>query len=154
MLAVLGLTEDGSSLVADYSTGMRKKIALTRPCCTPRGCCSSTNRSSRSTRSRRTITDVLADFRRVGGTVVFSSHVMDTVERLCDHVAIVAEGRLVRAGSLDEVRRLLAEDAFIDAVGRPMAGTGALDWLGPSGPSGPTGPFGCRPGPPKRSGRA
>ncbi|MEZ5256723.1 MAG: hypothetical protein R2705_07485 [Ilumatobacteraceae bacterium] len=58
LLAVLGLTEDGSSLVADYSTGMRKKIALARgPAARPCGSCSSTNRSSRSTRSRRTITD-------------------------------------------------------------------------------------------------
>jgi ABC-2 type transport system ATP-binding protein len=61
--------------------------------------------------------------------VVFSSHVMDTVERLCDHVAIINAGQVVRHGTLGEVcngRRL--EDVFIDDVGA-HASDQHLDWL-------------------------
>ena len=53
LLDVLDLTEAARVLVADYSTGLRKKISLPPRCCTARGCCSSTSRSSRSTRCRR-----------------------------------------------------------------------------------------------------
>ena len=51
--------------------------------------------------SARTIRDVLTAFTARGGTVVFSSHVMELVERLCDEVAILIGGRVVAAGPLD-----------------------------------------------------
>ena len=131
LLAMLGLADDARVLVADYSTGMRKKVALAAAILhAPRVLFLDEPFESVDPISARTITDVLAGFRSRGGTVVFSSHVMDTVERLCDHVAIVAEGRVVRAGTIDEVcqgRRL--EDAFVDAVGAEARPAGRLDWL-------------------------
>ena len=39
-----------------------------------------------------------------GGAIFFSTHVLEVAEKLCDRVAIVRAGRLVRAGSMDEVR--------------------------------------------------
>jgi len=84
--------------------------------------------------SSRVIVEVLQHYRHSGGTVVFSSHVMDTVERLCDEVAIVSAGKVVRSGTIAELvrrdqRRL--EDIFIDAVGAQSArAEDALDWLG------------------------
>ena len=132
LLDVLGLAADASVLVADYSTGMRKKIALAAALLHgPRVVFLDEPFESVDPISARTITDVLADFRHRGGTVVFSSHVMDTVERLCDHVAIVSAGTIVRTGTIDEVRagRSL-EDAFIEAVGAPLEHSGSLDWLG------------------------
>ena len=78
----------------------------------------------------RTIRSVLQRFTDGGGTVVFSSHVMDTVERLCDHVAIMHAGRLVASGRLDQVRggRPL-EDVFVDLVGAGSDGGSGLSWL-------------------------
>ena len=132
LLEVLGLTDDRDVLVADYSTGMRKKIALAAALLHgPRVLFLDEPFESVDPVSARTITDVLGAFRGRGGTVVFSSHVMDTVERLCDHVAIVAAGKVVVAGEIDAVRdgRRL-EDAFIDAVGAPAEAQSSLDWLG------------------------
>jgi ABC-2 type transport system ATP-binding protein len=62
---------------------------------------------------------------------VFSSPVMDLVERLCDHVAVIHHGRVVASGPTDLLRggRRL-EDAFIDVVGASDADPGAIDWLG------------------------
>ena len=73
---------------------------------------------------------MLDRYRAAGGTVVFSSHVMDLVERFCDHVAVMAVGRLLAAGPIDVVRsgRRL-EDAFIEMVGADPLAADALDWL-------------------------
>jgi ABC-2 type transport system ATP-binding protein len=68
-----------------------------------------------------------------GATVVFSSHVMELVERLCDRVGIMHQGRLIAEGPVDRVRggRSL-EDAFVDLVGAGTADTKELGWLGTS----------------------
>ena len=51
-----------------------------------------------------------------GGSIFFSTHVLDVAEKLCDKVAIIKNGRLVRAGTMDEVRAGVSlEDAFLDA---------------------------------------
>jgi ABC-2 type transport system ATP-binding protein len=130
LLGVLGLADDAGVLVADYSTGMRKKIALAAALLhAPTVLFLDEPFESVDPVSARSITDVLSEFRAHGGTVVFSSHVMDTVERLCDHVAIVNAGQVVRTGTLVQVcdgRRL--EDVFIDAVGAHVSDKG-LDWL-------------------------
>ena len=66
--------------------------------------------------------------------MVFSSHVMEVVERLCDHVAVVHAGRVVAGGPTRELcagRRL--EDVFIEAVGGDLshidAALDAARWL-------------------------
>lgn len=134
LLDVLGLAGDASVLVADYSTGMRKKIALAAALLHgPKVLFLDEPFESVDPISARTITDVLTDFRRRGGTVVFSSHVMDTVERLCDHVAIVAAGHLALAGEIATIRNGRSlEDVFIEAVGAPIESGARLDWLGSS----------------------
>ena len=64
-----------------------------------------------------------------GGTVVVSSHVMDLVERMCDHVAVITAGRVVAAGSVDEVRAgSTLEDRFVELVGGRRVGEGP-EWL-------------------------
>ena len=49
--------------------------------------------------------DVLLDLRRAGSTLVLSSHQMETVERLCDRVALIHQGRKILDGSVAEVKR-------------------------------------------------
>jgi ABC-2 type transport system ATP-binding protein len=135
LLDVLGLERSAHHLVADYSTGMRKKVALAAALLHgPSVLLLDEPFESVDPVSSRVIVEVLQRYRHSGGTVIFSSHVMDTVERLCDEVAIVSEGRVVRSGTIAELvrrdqRRL--EDIFIDAVGAQAAGAdGSLDWLG------------------------
>jgi ABC-2 type transport system ATP-binding protein len=80
--------------------------------------------------SAHTIQDVLQQFCDGGGTVVFSSHVLDVVQRLCDSVAIIDRGRVVASGTVDEVRggeRL--EDVFVRLVGGQAVAAGGLEWL-------------------------
>jgi ABC-2 type transport system ATP-binding protein len=77
---------------------------------------------------------VLEQHRANGGTVIFSSHVMELVERLCDTVAVLHAGRLVALGRLDQVRgNGSLEDAFVSLVGADeVAGGEGLRWLGSS----------------------
>jgi ABC-2 type transport system ATP-binding protein len=64
--------------------------------------------------------------------VLFSSHVMELVEQVCDHVAIIDHGHLAATGTLDQVRGgKTLQQAFIDLVGAPASPEG-LSWLGSS----------------------
>lgn len=135
LLDVLGLVGAANDLVADYSTGMRKKVALAAALLhSPSVLILDEPFESVDPVSSKVIVDVLQHYRSSGGTIMFSSHVMDTVERLCDHVAIVADGQVVRAGAVDELTsagNVRLEDIFIDAVGGSAERTSnSLDWLG------------------------
>jgi ABC-2 type transport system ATP-binding protein len=80
--------------------------------------------------STRAMRQMLDRFRSGGGTVVLSTHVMDIVERVCDHVGVIDRGRLVASGPIDELRNgRRLEDAFIDVVGASDVDAGALGWL-------------------------
>jgi ABC-2 type transport system ATP-binding protein len=131
MLEVLGLTRARNELVTDYSQGMRKKIGLGAAMIhVPAVLFLDEPFESVDPVSCRKIQEVLALYRANGGTVIFSSHVMETVERLCDHVAIVHDGRVVATGPTADVcagRSL--EQAFIDAVEGGSREIGELDWL-------------------------
>jgi ABC-2 type transport system ATP-binding protein len=132
LLDVLGLHTSEHDLVADYSTGMRKKVALAAALLhAPPVLLLDEPFESVDPLSSKIIVDVLDQYRQGGGTVIFSSHVMDTVERLCDHVAIVSAGRVVRSGPVSALTTSMRlEDVFIDAVGAPLQqGADGLDWL-------------------------
>ena len=134
LLEVLDLTAASATLVVDYSTGMRKKIALAAALLhNPQLLLLDEPFEGVDPVSAHTIREVLGRYTRSGSTVVFSSHVMELVERLCDWVAIMDHGQVRAYGRLDDVRggRPL-EQAFLAVVGaRDEAGEG-LRWLGSS----------------------
>jgi ABC-2 type transport system ATP-binding protein len=130
LLEALGLAGDADTLVVDYSAGMTKKIALA--CALvhgPRLLLLDEPFEAVDPVSAATIRAILHEVVGGGGTVVLSSHVMELVERLCDHVAIVHLGRVVAAGPLDEVRAgATLEQRFVELVGAPTD-TVDLSWL-------------------------
>lgn len=131
LLDVLDLAPAAGTLVVDYSHGMKKKVALAAALLhAPRVMFLDEPFEAIDPVSARTIRVVLERHVDAGATVILSSHVMDLVERLCDRVGILHEGRLVAQGSTEEVRggRTL-EDAFIDLVGAEAAPSGSLQWL-------------------------
>ena len=76
---------------------------------------------------------MLQRFRQGGGTVVFSSHVLDVVQKLCDRVAIIAHGALVAEGTVTELSHGGSlQDAFVDIVGGRELAEGDLSWLSSS----------------------
>jgi ABC-2 type transport system ATP-binding protein len=132
LLEVLGLADAAGTLVVDYSHGMRKKIALAAALLhAPRVLFLDEPFEAIDPVSARTIRGLLERYTAGGATVVFSSHVMELVERLCDRVGIMHLGRLIAEGPTDQVRagRSL-EDAFVELVGAGHAGAEELGWLG------------------------
>jgi ABC-2 type transport system ATP-binding protein len=136
LLGVFGLDDAAGKLVADYSQGMRKKVALAAAILhAPRVLFLDEPFESVDPVSAHTIQDVLRRFCAAGGTVVFSTHVLDVVERLCDAVAIIDHGVVATQGTMEQVRggeRL--EDVFVRTVGG-LALADGLDWLGSGPPS-------------------
>jgi ABC-2 type transport system ATP-binding protein len=134
LLDVLDLTGDAKRLVADYSTGMRKKAAL--------GCALIHNPAvlfldepleGVDPISADVIRRLLTRYTSSGSTVLFSSHVMELVEQVCDHVSIIDKGTIVATGTTDQVRGgKTLQQAFVDLVGPRASGEEGLSWLGSS----------------------
>jgi len=133
LLHVLELWEAGTTMVADYSAGMRKKVHLACALVhSPSVLVLDEPFEAVDPVSAQTIQAILTDFVRAGGTVVISSHVMATVERLCDHVAVINAGRVVAAGTVAEVADGMDLDQrFAQLVGARVR-TEGLSWLRPS----------------------
>ena len=134
LLDVLDLAADAKRLVADYSTGMRKKTAL--------GCALIHNPpvlfldeplEGVDPVSADVIRRLLTRLAGSGSTVLFSSHVMELVEQVCDHVSIIDKGKIVITGTTAQVRGgKTLQQAFIDLVGPRAGDEEVLSWLGSS----------------------
>jgi ABC-2 type transport system ATP-binding protein len=144
LLELMELDGEPRKLVVEYSHGMKKKLSLA---------CALIHRpeilfldepfEGVDAVASRTLKDLLARLTARGLTVFLTSHVLEIVERLCTDIAIISGGRLVAAGTLDELRRGIAvegdgraasmtlEDYFIRVVGGARtSGDGVLQWLG------------------------
>ncbi|WP_336216628.1 ABC transporter ATP-binding protein [Nonomuraea sp. LPB2021202275-12-8] len=132
LLKVMDLVESADKLVVDYSTGMRKKIGLAAALLhNPSVLFIDEPFEGVDPVSANSLEEVLRRFTGSGSTVIFSSHVMDLVERLCSWVSVMSRGQIVAQGPLDEVcggRKL--NQAFLDLVGVRGNGEEGLTWLG------------------------
>ncbi|MFV0316006.1 MAG: ABC transporter ATP-binding protein [Microthrixaceae bacterium] len=132
LLGVMDLTDSADEQVGGYSHGMRKKTALAAALLhRPSVLLLDEPFEGVDPVSAVAVRSMLDRFRGSGGTVVFSSHAMDLVERMCDHVVVMSRGAVLAAGPLDAVRgptgRL--EDAFISMVGATPTDPTKLAWL-------------------------
>ena len=131
LLELLDLAGSAEKLVADYSHGMRKKLAMAVALLpAPRLLFLDEPFEGIDAVASRQIKDILSGFVRRGGTVLLTSHILEIVERVADHVGIIDHGRLVAQGRLADVAagRTL-EDAFIALVGDGAVDKPALEWL-------------------------
>jgi ABC-2 type transport system ATP-binding protein len=125
-----GLEEALGRLVSDYSAGMTKKIALAAAMIhTPRLLVLDEPFESVDPVSAATVTEILKNYVAFGGTVVLSSHSMDLVQRICDHVAVIVNGVILADGTMAHVRNgLTLEDRFVELAGGRKTVEG-LEWL-------------------------
>lgn len=131
LLHVLDLEDSRDRLIADFSLGMLKRIGLGVALLhSPRVIVLDEPFGALDPVNAQVIEDLLQRFRSGGGTVVFASHVMDVVQRLCDRVVIIDHGQVVAEGSVPEIthgRNL--QDAFVELVGGRDLQEGELSWL-------------------------
>ncbi|NSX53020.1 ABC transporter ATP-binding protein [Gardnerella vaginalis] len=130
LLSAFDLTEAANTMVSDYSTGMTKKICLaTAMIHSPRVLVLDEPFEAVDPVSSANLKDILAEYVSTGGTVIISSHVMELVEKMCSHVAIINEGHVAASGTLAEVAQGKdLEDRFMELVGGRHAAA-RIDWL-------------------------
>jgi ABC-2 type transport system ATP-binding protein len=131
LLALFELEASRKKLIAEYSKGMRKRVAMAAALIhRPEVFLLDEPFEGVDAVGARLMKDLLADQVRRGATIFLTSHVLEVVERLCDRVAIIHEGRLVREGSMAELRggAESLEDVFVRLVGAER-GVERLEWL-------------------------
>ncbi len=119
LLEFLTLADDRGKLIADYSQGMKKKLALAAALIhNPRVLFLDEPLNGIDPVSGRVVTDLLRRMTAKGVTLFFTTHVLDVVERLCDEVAVIDRGRIVAQGTIDDIRtqREVGQDASLEDV--------------------------------------
>ncbi|MDP3984837.1 MAG: ABC transporter ATP-binding protein [Acidimicrobiia bacterium] len=134
LLKLLDLEESANILVADYSLGMTKKAAIACALLhNPRVLFLDEPFAGIDPVARQVLEETLRRYTSAGGTVVFSDHTMDVVERLCDRLLIIDDGKVLFSGTTDELthgRRL--QDVFVELVGGSNTEGVDITWLGSS----------------------
>jgi ABC-2 type transport system ATP-binding protein len=134
LLRIVGLDDVSDRVIADFSLGMTKRIGLAVALLpAPRVLVLDEPFGSLDPVKTQVMEEMLQRYRAGGGTVVFSSHVMDVVERLCDRVVIIEKGKVRAEGTVADLAggRTL-RDAFVDLVGGRDLAEGDLGWLSSS----------------------
>jgi ABC-2 type transport system ATP-binding protein len=131
LLTLFELDGDVRKLIGDYSKGMRKRVAMAAALIhRPELFLLDEPFEGVDAVGARLMKEILLDQVRHGATVFLTSHVLEVVERLCDQVAIIHQGKLVLKGTMAELRSgsETLEDVFVRVVGaeRPVE---SLDWL-------------------------
>jgi len=138
LLELMGLADDPKKLIVDYSHGMKKKISFAASLMHEPGLLFLDEPfEGIDAISSKQIKAILDQLVRAGVTVFVTSHILEIVERLCTHIAIIDHGRLVAQGSLEELRsparldgsQQSLEELFLSIVGSGTAGTRGLSWL-------------------------
>ena len=121
-IGILDLKGVADRRAAGFSHGERTKVALARALVhDPQNVLLDEPTNGLDVMSTRAVRDVIRRLKAEGKCVLFSSHVMQEVSALCDHIVIIASGRVVAEGSADELVALTGksslEDAFVSLVG-------------------------------------
>jgi len=124
VIAKLRLAEDLDNYAEDYSRGMKKKLGLLLAMVhAPKLLVLDEPTNGLDVESTHLFYDIILEKAQQGTTVLFSTHLMDHVTRLCSHAVIINEGRLIAKGSIEELRsgfgQASLEDIFLQLTSRP-----------------------------------
>jgi ABC-2 type transport system ATP-binding protein len=128
------LSAAGRKLISEYSKGMRKRVAMAAALIhRPKLFLMDEPFEGVDAVGARLMKDLLLDLVRNGSTIFLTSHVLEVVERLCDRIGIIHDGKLVVEGTLDELREgtegETLEDLFVRTVGEHNRTAADLSWL-------------------------
>src|ERR1700751_5386120 len=128
LLEFMQLADRPKTLIADYSHGMQKKLALAAAVIHgPRILFLDEPFEGVDALAAGALKALLGRMTERGVTIFLTSHVLEIVERLCSHVAIIKKGQLVAQGSMEQLRAgvpsvegrtLTLEDIFLSVVGQ------------------------------------
>src|SRR5580698_4760012 len=131
LLALFELDSQPGKLIGDYSKGMRKRVAMAAALIhRPELFLLDEPFEGVDAVGARLMKDILLDQVRRGATMFLTSHVLEVVERLCDHAAIINEGKIVAEGRMEDLRAgsETLEEVFVRTVGGGRE-YDRLEWL-------------------------
>lgn len=116
MFSRFGIDRFAEVKVANLSTGMKQKVSLVISLVhNPEIIIFDEPTNGLDVLTARTVTDYLQELRAEGKTIILSTHIFSLVERLCDRVGIIIDGRMTACGTIDEVcNGLSIEDRFFE----------------------------------------
>ncbi len=123
LFARFGIDKFAEVRVEDLSTGMKQKVSLVVAIVhDPDVVIFDEPTNGLDVLTAKVVTDFLEELKAMGKSVILSTHIFSLVERLCDRVGIIIDGKMVKEGTLDEVcENASLEDAFF-AVYRATKG--------------------------------
>ena len=102
---MFGIIGDLAQLVSAYSHGMKQKLAIISALIhDPKLIIMDEPFVGLDPKSAHTLKEQMRDICNRGGAIFFSTHVLEVAEKLCDKVAIIKDGKLIRSGSMEEVK--------------------------------------------------
>jgi ABC-2 type transport system ATP-binding protein len=131
LLELFELAGAPRKLIAEYSKGMRKRVAMAAALIhRPKLFLMDEPFEGVDAVGARLMKDILLEQVRHGATIFLTSHVLEVVERLCERVGIIHEGKLIAEGRMQDLRGAAEtlEDAFVRALGVERVAE-TLDWL-------------------------
>jgi len=141
LLEFMSLADRPKTLIVDYSHGMKKKLAMAAAVIHgPKVLFLDEPFEGVDAIAAGALKAMLNRMILRGATIFLTSHVLEIVERLCSHVAIISRGDLVAQGSIDELRsgvearhdggqKASLEQIFLDIVGGERTAAPELSWL-------------------------
>lgn len=131
LLTMMNLDSEEKKLTLEYSHGMKKKLTLAAALIpNPDLLFLDEPFEGVDAVASRMLRDTLKRCVERGATVFLTSHILEIVERLCTDVGIIAEGKLVHQGTMDEIRASGSlEERFLEAVGSDHIERQKLSWL-------------------------
>jgi len=110
-LKVAGLEEQANKRIETFSGGMKRRINIAAGILhRPRVLLMDEPTVGIDPQSRNHILDTVRELNRQGMTVLYTSHYMEEVEALCDHIAIVDHGHVIAQGTLEQLRALVGDE--------------------------------------------
>ena len=101
----LGLTADLAQPISSYSHGMKQKLAVIAAFIhEPKLVVMDEPFVGLDPKAAHTLKEIMRAHCEEGGAIFFSTHVLDVAEKLCDKVAIIKNGKLIKTGTMDEVK--------------------------------------------------
>jgi ABC-2 type transport system ATP-binding protein len=128
LIGWLGLEPHAHERCEGFSRGMKQKVALAGALVhDPRLIILDEPLSGLDAGTARQVKNVLRDRVAAGGTVIMTTHILEVAERMADRIGVLAHGRLIAEGTLDELHRRTGktaaslEDTFLTLVAQPAA---------------------------------